>query len=103
MSSNYSIILVWAKGAKQRRKILCEIYDAQKKGESMFVSKLAQIYQNETESTDTKRISRSAIRKHVEILKKFGFIKPVNEGGKPEFLQVTEIGLNAIKKFDENI
>ncbi|MHA1983916.1 MAG: hypothetical protein ACW967_06145 [Candidatus Hodarchaeales archaeon] len=101
MSSNYSIILVWAKGAKQRRKILCRIYEAQKAGDSMFVSKLAKIYENELESNDIKKISRSAIRKHVEILKKFGFIIPVNEGGKPEFLQVTEIGLKAIDKFDE--
>jgi repressor of nif and glnA expression len=103
MSSNYSIILVWAKGAKQRRKILCEIYEAQQKEESMFVSKLAKIYENELGSnTTTKKISRSAIRKHVEILKKYNFIEPVNVGGKPEFLQLTELGLKAIKKFEEN-
>ncbi|OLS26390.1 MAG: hypothetical protein HeimC3_09400 [Candidatus Heimdallarchaeota archaeon LC_3] len=103
MTSNYSIILIWAKGAKQRRHILCKIYEAQTKGESMFVSKLAKNYQEKFELNGLKKISRSAIRKHIEILKEYGFIKPVNEGGKPEFLQVTEIGMKAIKKFEKDI
>ncbi len=102
MSSNYSIILLWSKGAKQRRKILCKIYEAQKRRESIFVSKLTKIYQQKQDSNDVKKISRSAIRKHVKILNKYGFIKLVNEGGKPEYLQVTGLGLKAIKKFEEN-
>ena len=102
MSSNFSIVLVWAKGARQRRAILHEIYLAQKKGNPMFVSKLAKIYEEDLISGNVEKISRSAIRKHVEVLKKYGFVTPVNEGGKPEFLQLTEFGLNAIKKIEND-
>ncbi|MFV2016835.1 MAG: hypothetical protein ACC656_15490, partial [Candidatus Heimdallarchaeota archaeon] len=40
-------------------------------------------------------------RKHIHILKKFNLIKPINEGGRPEYLELTENGqkiLNKLKK-----
>ena len=99
MSEYSSIILFWSKGAPQRRIILCEIDNAQKLDEPIFVSRIAEKFRNEDKSPESLlNISRSAIRKHVKILIEYGLIKPINKGGKPEYLEITEEGKKVVQK-----
>lgn len=95
MSENFSILFVWSKGARQRRNILAEIERSQNKKEPIYVSKLSETL---SKSEKNGEISISAIRKHVKVLVEYGFVEPINKGGKPEYLQLTDTGKKTIEK-----
>ena len=43
-------------------------------------------------------ITNSSIRKHIKVLKEYKIVRPINEGGRPEFLELTEEGKTIIEK-----
>ena len=104
MSDYLSIVILWSKGAYQRKRILLEIARAQKEGNPIFVSKIAErlISLSENQDKHDKPISLSAVRKHVKVLTQFGFIKSINLGGKPEYLQLTTEGEKAVQLLSKN-
>ncbi|MHA1983918.1 MAG: hypothetical protein ACW967_06155 [Candidatus Hodarchaeales archaeon] len=92
MSEYYSVLFLWSKGAFIRRKILLEVHNAEKNRNSIFVTKLQQILGNKME----KQLSRSTIRKHVNVLLEFNYIRIINKEGKPKYLALTDLGKKII-------
>jgi DNA-binding MarR family transcriptional regulator len=43
-------------------------------------------------------VTNSSVRKHIKVLKEYNLIKPINEGGRPEYLELTEEGKAVFKK-----
>lgn len=90
MSKHYSLLFIWSKGAKTRRKILRIISTQQNKGNPIYTSAITKIY---NESVDTEEsVTISSIRKHVKLLKEYKIIQAINDGGRPEYLELTKNG-----------
>jgi DNA topoisomerase IA len=92
MSEYYSVLFLWSKGAFIRRKILLEVHNAEKNRSPIFVTRLQQILINKME----KKPSRSTIRKHVNVLLEFNYIRIINKEGKPKYLALTDLGEKVI-------
>jgi DNA-binding transcriptional ArsR family regulator len=92
MSNNFSMLLLWSKGAFIRKKILSIIADAQEKNDPIFVSEIAKIYNVQIGN----HVTVSGIRKHIKILLQYGLIYPINKGGRPEYLKLSDKGKNAL-------
>ena len=95
----YSILFEWSKGASQRKKLLSIINNETAKGNAVYVSRLTYLF-NSSLATNENSLTNSSIRKYIKVLKIYGFIKAVNEGGRPEYLELTENGLKAIEKLN---
>ena len=90
----------WSKGATTRRKILFVFSEQEKQTKPVYISVITKIF-NEKLCSDEGSVTPSCVRKHIHILKKFNLIQPINEGGRPEYLELTENGqliLNKLKK-----
>jgi hypothetical protein len=104
MSKYFSMLFIWSKGAKIRRKILNIISEAQDNNRPIFISEITKIYNSKIGSdgkkseNTAKKVTISAIRKHVKILVQYDLIRPINKGGRPEYLQLTEEGKNAVQQ-----
>ena len=53
---------------------------------------------NENLVEEEHSVTNSSIRKHVKVLKEYQLIKPINEGGRPEYLELTEEGRVILNK-----
>ncbi|MHA2105696.1 MAG: hypothetical protein ACW981_19900 [Candidatus Hodarchaeales archaeon] len=95
MSEYYSVLFLWSKGAFIRRKILLEVHNAEKNRSPIFVTKLQQILDNKIDNYP----SRSTIRKHVNVLLEFNYIRIINKKGKPKYLALTDFGKKIITLF----
>lgn len=98
MSQSYSILFVWSKGASTRRKIFKLLASENRKGNSVYISKLTKMYNSSLEN-DESSLTNSSIRKNIKVLKKYGFVKAINEGGKPEYLEITKEGKLFLENF----
>ena len=93
MSKSYSLLFLWSKGSSTRRKIFLIIAQEQKKGQPVYISEITKIYnENVQEKEGEVQVTNSSIRKHIKVLKDYDLIKPINEGGRPEYLELTEEG-----------
>lgn len=104
MSQYFSLIFFWSKGSLVRRRILIIIADAQETHQPIFVSEIARLY-NETmeKKKEIHRIlTNSAIRKHIQFLIKYGIVIPINKGGRPEYLELTLDGIEAVKRIRQD-
>lgn len=97
MSKQYSLLFLWSKGATTRRKIFKIIAEEQNKGNPVYISEITNIF-NATLEQDEGSVTNSSIRKHIRVLKEYNLIKPINEGGRPEYLELTEEGKNILQK-----
>lgn len=97
MSKNYSLLFVWSKGASTRRKILKIIVSENNKGNPIYISKLTNLF-NSLIEFDEKPHTISSIRKNIKLLKEYGIIRAINEGGRPEYLELTEEGWKILEK-----
>ena len=96
MSKQYSLLFLWSKGATTRRKIFKIIAEEQTKGNPVYISEITNIFNNTLES-DQDSVTNSSIRKHIRVLKEFNLIRPINEGGRQEYLELTEEGKNILQ------
>ena len=99
LSQRIKILFQWSKGASTRKRLISLIYSEQTKGNAVYISRLTKLY-NSSISTDEKCITNSSIRKSVKLLKHYNLIKAVNEGGKPEYLELTQNGLKVFESID---
>lgn len=99
MSKQYSLLFLWSKGSSTRRKIFKIIAEQQAKGNPVYISEITNIYNAnlEPENGETS-VTNSSIRKHIRVLKEYNLIKPINEGGRPEYLELTEEGKTILAK-----
>lgn len=97
MSKQYSLLFLWSKGSSTRRKIFKIIADEQQKGNPVYISEITNIY-NASLEKDESSVTNSSIRKHIRVLKEYNLIKPINEGGRPEYLELTDEGRNILPK-----
>ena len=97
MSKQYSLLFLWSKGATTRRKIFKIIAEQQSKGSPIYISEITNIYNNTLEQ-DEDSVTNSSIRKHIRVLKEYNLIRPINEGGRPEYLELTEEGKSVLQK-----
>ena len=99
MSKNYSLLFVWSKGAFTRRKIVKIIASENEKGNPIFISAITTLY-NSSIVADDKSHTNSSIRKNVKLLKEYGVIRAINEGGRPEYLEITDEGRLILEKMN---
>lgn len=99
MSKYYSLLFVWSKGASTRRKIFKILASENNKGNPIYISKLTSLYNSSIEA-DEKTHTNSSIRKNIKVLKEYGIIRSINEGGRPEYLELTEEGKIILEKLD---
>lgn len=86
-----TILFYWSKGASTRRKIILYIEKCNKDGNPVHMATLASHLD----------ISHSAIRKHKKLLLENGFVKAINPGGKPEYLELSEAGTEVVQELLE--
>lgn len=97
MSQSFPLLFVWSKGASTRRKIFKIIASENNKGNSIYISKITTVF-NSTIGNDEKKHTNSSIRKNVQLLKKYELIQAINEGGRPEYLELTNQGKSTFEK-----
>lgn len=97
MSKQYSLLFLWSKGSTTRRKIFKIIAEEQNKGNPVYISEITNLY-NASLKEDENSVTNSSIRKHIRVLKEYDLIKPINEGGRPEYLELTEEGKKILQK-----
>ncbi|MHA2105308.1 MAG: hypothetical protein ACW981_17910 [Candidatus Hodarchaeales archaeon] len=95
MSKYYSMLFIWTKGAKIRREIIRVVYGLQKKNESIFLSKITEEI---NEIFQEKTITISVVRFHLKSLIKYGLIQEINKGGRPEYLKLSQEGLDSYER-----
>jgi DNA-binding MarR family transcriptional regulator len=84
-----SVLFYWGKGAGLRVKLLNEINKCNKQKKPCFLSKLAKVF----------GLTHVAIKKHLDLMIEEGYVKSINPGGKPVYLELTEKGLEVLKEF----
>ena len=97
MSKHYSLLFLWSKGANTRRKIIKIIANQQNSANPVYISEITKIFNNNLVEEEHS-VTNSSIRKHIKVLKEYNLIKPINEGGRPEYLELTEEGKFIINK-----
>ncbi len=97
MNQFYSLLFVWSKGATTRRKILKILASENSKGNPIYISKITDLYNSSADGQEHKH-TNSSIRKNIKVMKEYGVIKAINEGGRPEYLELTEDGKLVIEK-----
>ncbi len=86
-----TIIFYWSKGALTRIKIIKVIAECEREGKPCYLNVIA-------EKLD---ISRAALKKHLDILLKYGYIQILNPGGKPNYLALTPNGVGVLQEFSK--
>ncbi len=77
-----TVLFYWSKGSEVRVKIVKLVADYNSRGQPVFSNQLAK----------ELGLSHVAVNKHLDLLAKHGFVKIVNPGGKPLYLELTETG-----------
>ena len=77
-----TILFYWSKGADTRRSIVRLMAGCGRKGRPCYLNTLAK----------KLKLSHVAVKKHVGLLLDEGYVKIMNPGGKPAFLELTEKG-----------
>ncbi len=81
-----SILFFWGKGSGTRRKIIRIMEKWEKRGKPCFLNSIAKEI----------GISHVAAKKHIDLLVEEGYIRQINPGGRPVFLELTEKGRKAL-------
>ena len=97
MSKHYSLLFLWSKGASTRRKILKIIARQQELQKPVYISEITKHY-NDSLKNGEHSVTNSSIRKHIKVLKEYNLIRPINEGGRPEYLELSDEGNFILQK-----
>jgi DNA-binding MarR family transcriptional regulator len=84
-----TIIFYWSKGALTRIRMIKFIAECEREGKPCYLNLIA-------EKLD---LSRAALKKHIDVLLKYGYIQILNPGGKPNYLALTHSGVEVLKEF----
>lgn len=86
-----TILFYWSKGAETRVRIVKEIANCVRKGEPCFLNSIAAKLE----------ISHVGIKKHLDLLIEEGYVKVINPGGKPVFVELTYKGNEVLAEFSK--
>lgn len=86
-----TILFYWSKGAETRVRILKEICGCATKGEPCYLNTIAA----------KMEISHVGIKKHLDLLLEEGYVRIINPGGKPGFLELTHKGEEVLAEFSK--
>ena len=84
-----TILFYWSKGADTRVRILRELRKCGKVNEPCYLNTIAA----------AMKLSHVGIKKHIDILVEEGYIRVINPGGKPLFLELTGKGNEVLDEF----
>ncbi|HLC45966.1 MAG TPA: winged helix-turn-helix domain-containing protein [archaeon] len=84
-----TVLFYWSKGSEVRVKIVKLVSEYNASGRPVFSNQLAK----------ELGLSHVAVNKHLDLLTKHGFVKIVNPGGKPLYLELTQAGDEVVKEF----
>jgi predicted transcriptional regulator len=84
-----TILFYWSKGAETRVRILKSIHECGVKGEACYLNTIAV----------SLKLSHVGIKKHLDLLVDEGYVRVINPGGKPVFLELTRKGLDVLNEF----
>jgi predicted ArsR family transcriptional regulator len=84
-----TILFYWSKGADTRVKILRTIQRCNARGKGCYLNTIAA-------SMD---LSHVGIKKHLDLLIEEGYVKIINPGGKPVFLELSHRGRDVLDEF----
>lgn len=85
-----SILFYWSKSAEVRRNIIKFIHKCNRQNKPCFLNILS----------DNFKMSHTGMKKHVDLLIEEGYIKPINPGGKPIYIELTQKGQKILKELD---
>jgi|GEM_PF-1679542 len=85
-----TVLFYWSKGADTRVRILREIRKCTKGNEGCYLNTIAA----------NMKLSHVGIKKHLDILIEEGYVRIINPGGKPLFLELTETGNEVLDEFE---
>lgn len=86
-----TILFYWGKGAVTRIKMIKFIAECEREGSPCYINLIAERF----------GISRVALKKHFDVLLKFGYVKIINPGGKPNYIALTKEGIEVLKEFSK--
>ncbi len=84
-----TILFYWSKGADTRVRILKKIGGCSAKGEGCYLNTIAA----------SLGLSHVGIKKHLDLLIEEGYVRVINPGGKPVFLELSRKGLEVLDEF----
>jgi len=84
-----AVLFYFSKGAQIRVRIIKLIGLHNQKNKPIFLNMLAR----------KLRMSHVAMKKHIELLMEYGYIKTVNPDGKPVYLKLTKKGKEIATEF----
>jgi len=88
-----TILFYWSKGAETRVRILKRIHECSVKGEACYLNTLAV----------SLKLSHVGIKKHLDLLIDENYVRVLNPGGKPGFLELTRKGLEVLNEFSNKV
>ncbi len=83
-----TVLFYWSKGSETRIRMIKFIAECEREGKPCYLNLIA----------DKLSISRAALKKHLDILLKFGYVHIINPGGKPNYLALTPLGVEMLKE-----
>jgi predicted ArsR family transcriptional regulator len=86
-----TILFYWSRGADTRVRILKKIGSCSAKGQGCYLNTIAA----------SLKLSHVGIKKHLDLLVEEGYVKAVNPGGKPVFLELTHRGRDVLGEFSQ--
>lgn len=86
-----SILFYWGKGAETRVRIIQLIHECNQKKQACYLNQLAQ----------KMNLSHVAIMKQLGLLIEDGYVREMNPGGKPVYLELTSKGEEINKEFQK--
>ena len=98
-SRQLTLLFIWSKGAKTRKRILKICSQLQNENKAVYISKISEIY-NKSLTDKGNHVTPTSIRKHIKLLKENKILQALNEGGRPEYLELTQEGLKILKMID---
>ncbi|MDD5340283.1 MAG: hypothetical protein PHV13_03465 [Candidatus ainarchaeum sp.] len=84
-----TILFYWSKGADTRVRVLRTIQRCNASGKGCYLNTIAAAL----------KLSHVAIKKHLDLLIEEGYVKIINPGGKPVFLELSRKGLEVMDEF----
>jgi predicted ArsR family transcriptional regulator len=84
-----TIVFYWSKGSRTRIRMVLAIAACEREGEPCYLNLIS------------KRlgVSRVALKKHLDVLLKYGYVHVLNPRGKPNYLALTQKGIEVLREF----
>ena len=86
-----TILFYWSKGAETRVRMLKNIHSCSERKEACYLNSVAAAL----------KLSHVGVKKHLDLLIEEGYIKVINPGGKPGFLELTPKGRDVLDEFSQ--